>query len=172
MQEEYGRPFQGTSYELMQPAGASLSLEPMGSIAASELATAISRIDPWKTLRIDPEKLVAYLIEGDDHSCRRVIRYKAERAGVVGIRNPWLYGPYLAMLAVLPAYQRAGIGSAILQWIEREAQRTASNIWACVSSFNSRAGLFYERHGFVQVGTLDDLLQEGHSERLMRKRLK
>jgi ribosomal protein S18 acetylase RimI-like enzyme len=90
---------------------------------------------------------------------------------VVGIRYPWLYGPYLAMLAVFPAYQRAGIGSAILQWIEGEAKATSANVWACVSSFNIRAGSFYERHGYQQVGTLEDLLQDGFAERLLRKRL-
>jgi GNAT superfamily N-acetyltransferase len=167
-----GRPFRKRSYQLMEGAGAGLSLEPIAGAAVGEMAAAISQIDPWRALHVDPARLTTYFTEADEHSCRWLIRAQGEGAGVVGIRDPWLYGPYLAMLAILPGYQHAGIGAAILQWIEREAGSNARNVWACVSRFNSRAGSFYERHGYVEVGVLDDLLREGYAERLMRKRLR
>jgi ribosomal protein S18 acetylase RimI-like enzyme len=166
MPEANGVPFQADIHTFME-----ISLQPIGSVAADELAAAIIGMEPWRTLRTDPTRLAAYLSEDDAHSCRRIVYHKAVRSGVVGIRNPWLYGPYLALLVVFPDRQSMGVGSAILQWIEREVQGREKNIWVCVSSFNGRAQSFYRKHGFDQVGTLDGLIDETSAEILMRKRL-
>ena len=58
-------------------------------------------------------------------------------AGVLVMRNPWLHGPYLHLLGLLPAYHRRGIGDIALRWIEAEAQGHFRNLWLCVSAFNT-----------------------------------
>jgi ribosomal protein S18 acetylase RimI-like enzyme len=47
----------------------------------------------------------------------------------------------------------------------------ARNIFLCVSDFNHRARILYERCGYKQVGVLENYVVEGHAELLMRKRL-
>ena len=164
-------PFAAASYQLSCGEGTSVLLEPIDGTAARSLATALVVIDPWRTLGTDPAKLADYLMVNDPHCHRRLIRHGGEIAGVAAVRNPWLYGPYLALLAVLPEHQRGGIGTAVLTWMEAQARTTASNLWVCVSCFNMRAQAFYQRHGFAPVASLEALVHAEHSELLLRKRL-
>ena len=86
------------------------------------------------------------------------------------MRHPWLKGPYLELLALLPEAQSQGIGSSIMAWFETAGlQHRARNLWVCASSFNGRALRFYERHGFARAATLPDLVAEGYDEILSRK---
>jgi GNAT superfamily N-acetyltransferase len=88
----------------------------------------------------------------------------------VSVRSPWLKGPYLELLALLPKAQGQGIGANILAWFEQEALKAgARNLWVCASLFNTRALRFYERHGFEQAATLPGLVADGYDEILLRK---
>ena len=129
-------------------------------------------MDPWRTLGIASSGLVASLLQHDHGAFKRALWFNGHCAGVVRIQDPWLYGPYLALLAILPGHQRAGLGAAVLQWMDFEVRGSSNNIWACVSSFNSEALKFYERHGFETVGVIPDLLKSGFSEILIRKQLR
>ena len=74
----------------------------------------------------------------------------------VAIDDPYLY---IDSLAVDPACQNGGIGSALLEHVLAEAQRrgkTAVSLYAI--DRNTRARVLYERYGFVCL----------HSERLVR----
>jgi GNAT superfamily N-acetyltransferase len=164
-------PFAAATYQLSDGDGASLLLEPIDSTAARSLAAAMTAVDPWRTLGTDPAKLADYLTVRDPHCHRRLIRHGGEIAGVAAVRNPWLYGPYLALLAVLPQHQCGGIGAAVLGWMEAQARTTASNLWVCVSCFNMRAQTFYQRHGFAPVARLEALVHAESTELLLRKRL-
>ena len=91
-------------------------------------------------------------------------------AGAVSIRFPWLKGPYLELLALLPPFQRQGIGAGILTWFENEASALgARNVWVCASSFNDGALRFYESHGFRPAAMLRGLVADGYDEILLRK---
>ena len=91
---------------------------------------------------------------------------------MVIIRSPWLAGPYLQLLAVLPMLQGSGTGSAILTWYEATAMAARMrNAWLCVSGFNVDAQRFYERYGYQLAGRLPDLMRDGDDELLMRKNL-
>src|SRR5262249_3711817 len=83
---------------------------------------------------------------------------------------PWLAGPYLQMLAVLPTHQNHGIGGRLLAWFEDEARLHFRNLWLCVSAFNIDAQRFYARHGYVHLATLHDLMRAGDGELRLRKR--
>lgn len=157
--------------QLALAGGRAASLEPPAAATAAAVAQAMCRIDPWCTLQTPPEQVCAYLLGEDAHCHRRIVRCDGELAGVVAVRSPWLYGPYLNLLAVLPAFQASGIGSALITWTEREAGAAASNLWVCASDFNARAIAFYERHGFARIGLLPDLIAPGFAEVLLRKRL-
>ena len=83
-----------------------------------------------------------------------------------------LRGPYLQFLGVLPTFQRLGLGRAMLTWFEKEARaRGERNLWVATSDFNQNALRFYEHQGFEHAAVLDDLVRDGISEILLRKRL-
>jgi ribosomal protein S18 acetylase RimI-like enzyme len=78
----------------------------------------------------------------------------------------------LQFIGVTPAHQNSGLGSAVLDWMEREARAARErNLWVAVSEINTDAQRLYERHGFFQAARLDDLAWDGRTEILMRKRL-
>ena len=144
---------------------------PLDEPSARVMAEAMANIDPWATLRISPQRLLATLLARDANSCVRLIRVDEAIAGVVGVRTPWLYGPYLMLLAILPQSQRCGLGSAVLEWMARETPQRPANLWTCASAFNTRALAFYRSHGFAPVGELPDLVAPGFAEVLLRKPL-
>jgi ribosomal protein S18 acetylase RimI-like enzyme len=95
---------------------------------------------------------------------------EGKEAGVVSVRDPWLKGPYLELLALLPPFQNRGLGATLIGWLEGEAVANGvRNLWVCASSFNVRALRFYERHGFARASVLPGLVAEGYDEILLRK---
>lgn len=155
-----------------EPGAPALTLGPVSSHDAAALGRAFAAMEPWSRYPFSPETLTAYLTGGEPHAPRFVIEADGEIAGVAGFRLELLRGPYLQFLGVLPAFQGSGIGAQILAWMEREAGPQARNLWVCASDFNTDALRFYERHGFTRVAVLDGLVQDGHDEVLLRKRLK
>jgi ribosomal protein S18 acetylase RimI-like enzyme len=151
--------------------GGALLLDPPDRASAAAVAPAICAMDPWLTLGMPPDRMAAFLVKEDAHCYRKLMRYGDELAGVVAVRSPWLNGPYLNLLAVFPLFQGLGIGSAIIGWMESEMAGGAGNVWLCASEFNARAIAFYERHGFMRVAHLTDLVTPGFAELLMRKQL-
>ncbi|HVX35263.1 MAG TPA: GNAT family N-acetyltransferase [Hyphomicrobium sp.] len=147
-------------------------LEPMTAIAAEIVGPLLASIDPWARYAYTSSALTAFLTAEEADAPRFAIKVDSVIAGAVSIRSNWLRGPYLQFLGILPAYQSHGIGGAILKWFEDEARGArAQNLWVAASEFNTRALSFYERHGFNRTATLTDLVVEGSSEILLRKRL-
>jgi ribosomal protein S18 acetylase RimI-like enzyme len=127
-------------------------------------------MEPWSVMNYPAETLAALLARPDLGASRYVLSVNGEEAGVVSVRHPWLKGPYLELLALLPPAQGQGIGSSILDWFESAAvQHRARNLWVCASSFNARGLRFYERHGFTRAATLPGLVADGYDEILLRK---
>jgi GNAT superfamily N-acetyltransferase len=149
------------------PRARLLALEPA---TAAGLAAAIAAIPPWSTMAYPAEALARFLAASDDGACRFLVEIAGAEAGVVSIRFPWLKGPHLELLALLPPFQRQGIGASLMAWFEQEALGLgARNLWVCASSFNDAALRFYERHGFGPVATLPGLVADGYDEILLRK---
>ena len=116
------------------------------------------------------DAMARFLVSSADGAYRYRIDAGGDLAGAVSIRQPWLKGPYLELLAILPPFQNRGIGAEILDWFEREALRAeARNLWVCASGFNERALRFYQRHGFKQAVALPGLVGDGYTEILLRK---
>ena len=147
-------------------------LAPISPDSADVLATEFAAIDPWHQLGYSRERLVGYFTGGDGCSRRLQIEVEGHLAGVVAIRSPFLAGSYLEFLGIARSFQQAGIGIKILGWLERSAIEAGQrNIWVATSDFNEGAQRFYERFGFVETCRLDDLVAEGFSEILLRKKL-
>ena len=151
-------------------AGGSVRLLPLEHNSCASLAAGIAAIEPWSVMNYPAETLAAFLARSDEAVSRYVVSVNAEEAGVVSVRHPWLKGPYLELLALLPQAQAQGIGSSIMTWFEFAAlQHEARNLWVCASSFNARGLRFYERHGFRRAATLPGLVADGYDEILLRK---
>jgi GNAT superfamily N-acetyltransferase len=147
-------------------------LEPMSAAAADFLGPSLARIDPWARYAYAPSQLATFLAAEETGAPHFAIKVDGAVAGAVCVRTNWLRGPYLQLLALLPANQGHGIGGSILAWFEAEARaENAQNLWVCASEFNARAISFYERHGFSRTAALPDLVVDGTSEILLRKRL-
>jgi diamine N-acetyltransferase len=166
-------PFAWTRHKLgVLRDNATIALEPMTPEAAHLLGPAVAAIDPWKRYGFDGATLARGFETTGDGAVRFQVHIEGALAGIVIARSPWLTGPYLQMLALLPSYSGRGVGAVVLRWFEDTARAgNARNIWLCVAGFNVDAHRLYVRHGFERVGMLPDLLQDGVDEMLMRKKL-
>jgi len=167
-------PFQRSAYVLRSSAGGlETALASATQADAEALGPAIAGMDPWARLGGSPAQLISSLAGSNEIRRCYAIWHGGVRAGAVVVRFPWLSGPYLNLLAVLPAYQRTGVGRAALAWMEVEARAAgARNCFLCVSGFNTAAQGFYRRNGYSDAVLLDDLLKDGEDEILMRKQLR
>ncbi|MGA9550451.1 MAG: N-acetyltransferase [Rhodomicrobium sp.] len=150
-----------------------LVLRPLSAEAAEELGPALAAIPPWSVIGWPAERMTLGL-KRQLPSVKRfeVLAGGGVCAGIIVILDPFLHGPYLQLLAVLPEFQGRNLGLRLLQWMESEARRAeARQLWLCVSTFNARAQVFYRRFGFEAVAVLDKLASDASDELLMRKRL-
>lgn len=162
-------------------------LRPVTAGDAAVLGAALAAIDPWRRMDFPAKALSGYLTR-DDPAVRRFAIWaggtggtegkdtEPALSGVVSVRGPWLRGPYLEVLGLLPHAQGRGIGAAVIGWFEDEARAgkralAATNLWVLCSDFNMGGRAFYKRHGFEEVTPLDGLGGPGFTEILLRKRL-
>ncbi len=126
--------------------------------------------DPWITLG---RGLEACRKACADPACDLFIaRCGSEPCGFLLLQPKGVAGsPYVRSIATAPDFRSRGIGSLLLQHVERIQAAEARFIFLCVSSFNPRAQALYERNGYSVVGELKDYVVEGLSEILMIKRL-
>lgn len=162
--------FSAPPIELGRAAAGPARLLPLEPSSCESLAAGIASMEPWSVMNYPAETLAAFLLKPGEGASRYVVSVDDQEAGVVSVRHPWLKGPYLELLALLPRAQDQGIGSSIMAWFESAAlQHRARNLWVCASSFNARGLRFYERHGFTRAATLPGLVTDGYDEILLRK---
>ena len=149
-----------------------VSLRPLSTGSAWRLGAALAAMPPWSVIGYPAQRLSEWLEREEPSMAKFEVLAGAKLAGVIVIQDPFLHGPYLKLIAVLPEFQRQGVGQTVLRWMESEArQGDARQLWLCVSSFNMRARVFYERMGFETVALLDKLASDASDELFMRKRL-
>lgn len=144
-----------------------MSPRPLVADDITVLAPALAVMDPWRRLGFTAVGLAAYLGREDAALTRMVVEQDARPMAVLALRRPWLRGPYIELLAVLPEAQGHGLGYRLVEWA---AAQGGGNLWACVSAFNQPARAFYARAGFAEVAPLPDLVAEGADEILLRRR--
>ena len=79
--------------------------------------------------------------------------------------------PYLRLLGVRADLAGHGIGSALLDALERRLAGSAGELFLLVADFNAAAQRFYRRRGYVQAGAIDGYVLPGVTELLFWKRL-
>lgn len=161
------QPFELAAHDL-----GDLTLAPLAPENASTLGEALAAIPPWSVIGYPAERMTRGLTREAASVKRFEVLAGGRLAGLIVIQDPFLHGPYLQLLAVLPGFQGRNIGLRLLRWMEAEARRAESRqLWLCVSEFNERARAFYERFGFTEVALLDKLATDASDEIFMRKRL-
>ena len=125
--------------------------------------------EPWKTLgytAVDWEHLFDPLPQGREGF---IVEADGAVAGLALLRQRFLLGDYLELLAIAPWAQGKGLGGTLLAYLEDVVFARAKNLFACVSDFNQGARRFYERHGYREIGPVPNLLIPGSAEILLRK---
>jgi GNAT superfamily N-acetyltransferase len=144
-------------------------LRPVGEGEAEWWGERLVTLTPWRELGYRGPALGAYLSRPDPALYPYTLAVAGEAAGLICVRYPWLRGPYLELLAVLPAYQGQGWGRRLLNWLVDQVRGREANLWTLVSAFNTRAREFYRGCGFVEIGPIPHLVREGYEEILLRK---
>lgn len=153
--------------------GGDVSLRCITKADAGILGAAFATMEPWRSYPFKAETLAGYFCATEPGAPRRALWAGDRLAGAVGLRLNWLRGPYVQFLGLLEDHQNRRLGSLVLEWIESEAKsRGDRNIFIAASDFNTRALNFYARHGFVLAAPLPDLVSDGKTELLLRKRIK
>jgi GNAT superfamily N-acetyltransferase len=135
------------------------------------IGTLLATMDPWRALGYTPEGLARYLSREDPALSAHVVRGENGLAAVVCVREPWLMGPFIELLACFDPFRGIGLGREILACLESRLKPGTANLWTTASSFNAQALGFYRHMGFTEVAQLKDLVRQGYDEILLRKRL-
>lgn len=139
---------------------------------ASFLAGELVKIDPWKTLKSTPEEFDEGFQSQSSFTNTYAVIMNDKPVGIISVRYPWLLGPYLGFLGIIPKAQGRGLGKVLMNWLEETArEHSARNIFICVSDFNQDAQAFYRSCGYDKVANLEGLIVDEYSELLLRKRL-
>ncbi len=144
---------------------------PLTAADAATIGTASAKMDPYLRLGYSPVALSTYLQKDDPGLHRFRIEVNGEPAGVLALRHPWLRGPFVEMLAVLPEGQGQGVGKAAIAWALRHAKGHAANFWATVSDFNKAGRAFWATMGFTEVCSLPGLVESESAEILLRRQI-
>ena len=123
--------------------------------------------DPW--LKLGFTETECRLSFPGDHRQVFVWRLAGEIQGFIIIQPKGSFRGYIQILCVHPEYHNAGIGSALLDFAEKEIAAYSPNIFICVSAFNTKAHALYLRKGFQEVGVLKDFINPGYDELLLLK---
>ncbi len=154
----------------MQPnIGSHALIRPMRPDDRAAVIGILTGSRPWIQLGFtaqDWDRIFAPLPQGRD--CY-VMECRGEVAGVAVLRPKFLFGDYLELLGIAPAWKGKGLGRRLLAHIESVTFARGKNLFACVTDFNTDARGFYTKQGFIEIGRLDNLLVNGSAEILLRK---
>jgi diamine N-acetyltransferase len=147
-----------------------MTIESLQPRDVAEMSRVLASMDPWRKLDYKREALAFYLLRADPSLKRYSITIAGKVSGVLSVRFPWLFGPFVELIALFDNCRGKGYGRQLIDWVGRDFPQSP-NLWATVSSFNMEAQKFYHSVGFEQTAVLQDLIKEGWHEILLRKRL-
>lgn len=131
--------------------------------------------DLWRRYRLSPETIAADFERGLERGDLIVVADTDLPArGFAWCLLDGMFGsyPYLKRFGVDPAFGGKGLGSFLLDSLERELlSQQRRDLFLLVSDFNLDAQRFYQRHGYREVGRVPDLVLPGVAEVLFRKQL-
>ena len=127
----------------------------------------MSVTDPWITLEMNYEQCLK-AFEGDYKEIY-VVETENIIAGFVIIQTCGTFSGYIQTICIDEAYRGKGFGKKLLQFCEERIFKFSPNVFICVSSFNKGAIKLYYEFGFKLIGELDNFVQKGFTELLLRK---
>jgi ribosomal protein S18 acetylase RimI-like enzyme len=138
-----------------------------GIADAKVCARMMANSEPWITLRRDYDASLKILTDPS----REVYLAVAgnEIAGFTILIMQGAFVGYLQSVCVAPQWRNKGIGSQLMDYVEKRILSETPNVFICVSSFNERVQKLYQRRGYEVVGELRNWIVPGHSEILLRK---
>ena len=80
--------------------------------------------------------------------------------------------PYLHIIAVEENHRGKGIGTKMIDYLEKIVFKDTDKIFLVVADFNPSARQLYEKIGYRQVGEIPNLYRKGITEYLMMKERK
>lgn len=151
--------------------GRPIAVAPVTEAVADALGERIADIGPWRHYGFEAGRLAGGFRTAGDGAIRYQVLVDETLAGAMIIRSPWLAGPYLQMLALLPAFQNLAIGAVLLAWYEATARDGGlRQAWLCTTQVNIAAQRFYRAHGWELAAIIPGLMRDGDDELLLRKR--
>ena len=139
---------------------------------AKVLSVELAKLEPWNTLGLTPKEFEEGFQSQTTSTNTYAVIFEEKPVGIISVRYPWLLGPYLGFLGIIPEAQGKGLGKVLMTWLEETAKHhLARNVFICVSDFNHDAQAFYKSCGYIKVTELDGLIVDEYSEFLLRKRL-
>jgi len=145
-----------------------IGIRRLGRRAEAEIcARMMANSEPWITLRRDYDASLKILIDPS-----REVYLAMVGDEIVGFTILTMHGAfvgYIQSVCVAPQWRGKGIGSELMDYVEKRIISETPNIFICVSSFNERVQKLYERRGYKVVGELKNWIVPDHSEILLRK---
>jgi GNAT superfamily N-acetyltransferase len=129
----------------------------------------------WKRYNLTVEKAVANFWAGLSRDEWLVVAESDSHAvGFAWAIPKGAFGrsPYLRLIGLHPGQVGAGLGTKLLDEIERMAAAVADDLFLLVSDFNEGAQRFYKRQGYEQIGAIPAYVVPDVTELIFRKRLR
>ncbi len=134
---------------------------------ARDCAARIAATEPWKSINFPAEQVLQRLT----NSKREVFiaELEGQIAGALILHLDGVLNGYLQTIVVFSEFQCRGLGKQLMNFAEEKIFRQSPNVFLCVAHFNEHAQKFYAQLGYKKVGELENYLQSGMTEILMRK---
>ena len=130
-------------------------------------ARMMANSEPWITLRRDYDASLKILIDPSREVYLAIVGNEIVGFAILNMHGAFV--GYLQSVCVSPVWRGQGIGSELMDYVEKRILSETPNVFICVSSFNERVQKLYERRGYEVVGELKNWIVPGHSEILLRK---
>src|SRR2546430_7909801 len=109
----------------------------------------LGHLNPWISLAYtatDWERVFETPLQGRETF---VIETEGSVVGVGVLRQRFLFGDYLELLAIAESAQGQGYGRALLAHLESVVYRRAKKLFLCVFDFHHPAPRFFRREGYT-----------------------
>jgi ribosomal protein S18 acetylase RimI-like enzyme len=144
-------------------------VRPMTAEDRTAVIELLADSDPWKRLGFQAEDWDSYFTPLPQGRDSYVVDEGGKVAGIAVIRQKFLLGDYIELLAVADWARGKGLGGRLLAYVETAVFAREKNLFICVSDFNEQARRFYKKQGYHEIGSLPNLLIQGSAEILLRK---
>ncbi|MEY4704551.1 MAG: hypothetical protein RL042_747, partial [Nitrospirota bacterium] len=143
-------------------------VRPMMEQDRTAIMALLAGSDPWKRLGYQAKDWDSYFTPLPKERESYVVEQGGRVAGIAVVRQKFLLGDYLELLAVADWARGKGLGARLLSHVETTVFARAKNLFACVSDFNEQGRQFYKKQGYQEIGPMPNFLIPGSAEILLR----